>query len=524
MNLNKNIYDCKVDIVGRNNFHMGRSQKAFKNVFTCLINKAAIMLLSFVTKTAFIRLLGAEYNGVNSLYSNILSVLALAELGLGNVLMFYLYSALESGDTDRICALTQEFKKIYNIIIVCVSVVGIAIVPFLRILVKSNLSYNELIVYYLLYLLNSVASYFVIYRTMIIRADQKEYLLNNCNTIMTIIMYVLQLAYLFISRNFLGYLIIQVICTIVNNFIQNKIALKLYPYLKKKHFSDEKIVDKKSLWGNVKATFLFKVSDTILDQTDNIIISMMFGTVMVGYYANYYMVMTYLVQIASIIVSGLIASFGNLYATGEKQHSYNMIKCIMFFFSAFGTYCVACYVSVIQDFIPFWVGSEYVMGFDLVIAVVIVFYLRMITNTVWICRSTMGIFKEVQYINLISAILNIGLSVFLGHILGVSGVIVATAISRLVTSFWYEGKVVFNKLGKNAKEYYMIQLRNVLLAILIIGISLLINQKLPIIGIWGMFLKVIICSLITISFEVIFNRNTLEFKMLSERVGRSLRI
>lgn len=294
--------------------------------------------------------------------------------------------------------------------------------------------------------------------------------------------------------------------------------------MKKKHFSDEKIVDKKSLWGNVKATFLFKVSDTILDQTDNIIISMMFGTVMVGYYANYYMVMTYLVQIASIIVSGLIASFGNLYATGEKQHSYNMIKCIMFFFSAFGTYCVACYVSVIQDFIPFWVGSEYVMGFDLVIAVVIVFYLRMITNTVWICRSTMGIFKEVQYINLISAILNIGLSVFLGHILGVSGVIVATAISRLVTSFWYEGKVVFNKLGKNAKEYYMIQLRNVLLAILIIGISLLINQKLPIIGIWGMFLKVIICSLITISFEVIFNRNTLEFKMLSERVGRSLRI
>ena len=135
---------------------MGRSQKALKNVSTGLINKAAIMLLSFATKTAFIRLLGAEYNGVSSLYTNILSVLALAELGLGNVLMFYLYSALEKEDTDKICALTQEFKKIYNIIIVCVSLVGIAIVPFLGVLVKSDLPHNELVVYYLLYLLNSV--------------------------------------------------------------------------------------------------------------------------------------------------------------------------------------------------------------------------------------------------------------------------------------------------------------------------------------------------------------------------------
>ena len=129
---------------------MGRSQKALKNVSTGLINKAAIMLLSFATKTVFIRLLGAEYNGVSSLYTNILSVLALAELGLGNVLMFYLYSALEEGNTDKISALTQEFKKIYDVIIVGVSLVGIAIVPFLGILVKSNLPHNELIIYYLL--------------------------------------------------------------------------------------------------------------------------------------------------------------------------------------------------------------------------------------------------------------------------------------------------------------------------------------------------------------------------------------
>lgn len=502
---------------------MGRSQKALKNVSTGLINKAAIMLLSFATKTVFIRLLGAEYNGVSSLYTNILSVLALAELGLGNVLMFYLYSALEKGDTEKITALTQEFKKIYNIIIVCVTLVGIAIVPFLGVLVKSNLPHNELIVYYLLYLLNSVASYFVVYRTMVIRADQKEYLLNNCSTITTIIMYVMQLAYLYVRRDFLGYLVIQVLCTIGNNFVQNQIALRKYPYLKNTPSHSIEVVDKKSILGNVKATFLFKISDTILDQTDNIIISIMFGTVVVGYYANYYMIMAYLAQIASIIVSGLIASFGSLYATGEKERSYNMIKCIMFFFATFGTYCVACYMSVVQDFIPIWVGSEYVMGFDLVIAVMAVFYLRMVTNTVWICRSTMGIFKEVQYINLAAAILNIILSIILGYVLGVAGVIVATAVSRFFTSFWYEGKVVFNKLDKSAKEYYLIQLRSTLVAAVIIGSSVSVNKLIPVSGISGIVVKVFVCTVITLIMEVLFNRKTLEFKMLSERVLRMIK-
>ena len=502
---------------------MGRSQKALKNVSTGLINKAMVMLLSFMTKTVFIRLLGAEYNGVSSLYSNILSVLALAELGLGNVMMFYLYSALEKGDTDELCALTQEFKKIYNIIIVSVFLVGIAIVPFLTVLVKSTLPYNELVLYYLLYLLNSVASYFVIYRTMVIRADQKGYLLNNCSTVSTIIMYLLQLVYLLIRRDFLGYLIIQVLCTIGNNFVQNQMALKRYPYLKNKPSKTLGLGERKNILGNVKATFLFKVSDTILDQTDNIIISMMFGTVVVGYYANYYMVVAYLAQIASIIAGGLVASFGNLYATGEKERSYNMVKCIMFLFAVFGTYGVACYMSIIQDFIPMWVGPQYIMEFDLVIAVVIVFYVRMVTNTVWICRSTMGIFKEVQYINLAAAVLNIVFSIILGYIMGVAGVIVATAVSRLLTSFWYEGKVVFNKLEKSAKEYYRIQLRSALAAVVIVGSSVGINQQITVDGIGGILLKIFVCTVITILAEVIFNRKTQEFCIISEKIEKMIR-
>lgn len=494
---------------------MGRKDKATKNVITGLINKAILMLLAFVTKTVFIRLLGADYNGVSSLYSNILSVLALAELGLGNVLMFYLYSALKDRDETKICALVAEFRRIYSIIIICVLVVGLAFIPFLQYLVNSTLEHNELIIYYLLYLINSVASYFVVYRTMVIRADQKDYILNNVSTAMTVVMYVLQLVYLMIFRDFLGYLIIQVFCTIGINLIENRIALKRYPFLRNKT-SKYVYINRKELFCNVKATFLFKISDTILDQTDNIIISVMFSTVMVGMYANYYMIIMYLVNIAGIIANGLIASFGNLYVEHDNTKSYKMFKCSQLFFSIYSTICVTCYVCLIQEFVPIWVGSEYLMGFDMVFAVSVVFYIRMVTNTIWIYRSTMGLFKEVQYINLLAAAINIVLSVVFGQIGGVAGIIIATGVSRLVTSFWYEGKVVFKKLEIPVVKYFKMQFVNLFITLETVLICYLLSRLVAVSGIIGLFFKILICFSVSLCICFFAYRKSEEFKIISK--------
>lgn len=489
---------------------MGRTQKVAKNVATGLVNKASLMLLAFITKTAFIRFLGAEYNGVSSLYTNILSVLALAELGVGNVLMFYLYVALERKNDEEITALVYEFKKIYNAIIICVLTVGLALVPFLQYLVNSNLKRSELIIYYLLYLANSVASYFVIYRTTVVRADQSEWILNNVSTVSTVVMYILQLIYLYKFRNFLGYLIIQVLCTIINNLIQNYIAVKRYPYLKEKPVYSAAI-NKRALIGNVKATFLFKVSDTILDQTDNIIISVMIGTLAVGMYSNYYMLIMYLVNIAGIIANGMVASFGNLYVEGNKEKSYKMFKVSMLLFSFYGTVCSVCYICLIQDFIPIWVGKQYLMGYDLVFAVIAVFYLRMVTNTIWIYRSSMGLFKEVQYINIVAAVLNIILSIALEYRFGLAGIIVATAVSRLLTSFWYEAKVVFKKLERPVSEYFRIQIKDLLIASCIIGICYLVTNNIHKSGLMGLFIKMFVCLVISGCAECLAHYKEKEF-------------
>lgn len=497
---------------------MERSKKALRNVITGVGNKIILMILAFTTRTLFIKLLGAEYTGVSSLYTNILSVLSLAELGLGNVLMFYLYSAIKDKDENKICCLVSEFKRIYQVIIVVVLSIGLALIPFLGYIINSDLNYKEVVLYYCMYLINSVASYFVVYRTMVIAADQNGYITNIVSTVSTISMYILQITYLKIYKNFIGYLIIQVLCTILNNLVLNHIALRKYPFLKKHQTRENNIIDKKELFKNIKATFLFKISDTILDQTDSIIISIMFGTSFVGYYYNYFLLITFIVAIAGIIANGLVASFGNLVAEGNTEHSYKMLRLAMLAFAVFGTVCTSCYASIVQEFIPVWIGPEYVKDYSWVIAILCVFYLRMVTNTMWMYRSAMGLFKEVQYINMIAALLNIVLSIIFGMWIGLPGVIVATAISRLFTSFWYEGKVLFKKLDKSVIIYYAQQLKDFLICVVSVVICVSMSDLINVHGWLGIIIKFCSSFFISLMIEIAVYYRTEEYKMMKSKI------
>lgn len=513
---------------------MGRSQKALKNVATGFLNKIVLMVLAFTTRTIFIRLLGAEYIGVSSLYTNILSVLSLAEMGVGNVLIFYLYSALHKGDEEEICKLVNEFKGIYFKIIAFVFCVGIALIPFLKFIINSDFNQRDLVIYYILYLLNSVASYFVVYRTMVTKADQKEYINNICGTVFQIIMYLLQILYLYIVRDFLGYLLIQVCCTVGNNLVQNHIACRKYPYLQKGvkkihgkgrnlYQARESIIDRKELFKNIKATFLYKVSDTIIGQTDNIIISIMFGTVSVGMYSNYYTIVAYLIGFAGIMANGLVAGFGNLNAEGNKNHTYEVFRSSMLLFAICGAFGVSCYACVIQDFIPIWIGEQYLMEPSLVIALLLLFYYCMVNNSVWMLRFSMGLFKEAQYANLIAAVINIILSVALGKLIGLSGVIFASVIARLLTTFWYESKIVFNKFGKPVSSYFKVQVKDLLSTLIILGISYSLCTLIADCSLISICHKICICMVVTIMIEILINRRSREFNELINMMQNLLR-
>ncbi len=436
-----------------------RTKRASRNVVIGVLSKLVIMLFAFATKTLFIRLLGVEYNGVNGLYSNILAVLSLSELGVGNVLNYTLYSALHNNDTLKVKSLVRYFRRIYYGIALAVSLIGLALVPFLHFIINSELPINELITYYILFLANSVASYFVIYKTTVIVADQNNYISSICEIATTIIMYVAQIIYLLIFNDYLGYLIIQVSCTVLKNVMLNFITNKKYSYLKILNNDNGELLqeDKNRIVDNIKSAFIYKVAAVILNNTDNILISIIVGTVYVGYYSNYYMVVSYITLFVGIFITGVTASLGNLNSENNSDASYRMFNILSLIFSFIGTVSACCLINCFQSFVKIWIGQQNVMNFSWVLVIVLNLYLNILMNPIWMFRETMGLFKQVRFIMLATAVLNIILSIILGNLFGVPGILAATLIAKLMSQYWYEPKILFKKFNKPVRSFYFNQ-------------------------------------------------------------------
>lgn len=341
---------------------MGKSRSAnsVRNVSFGFAQQLITLVLAFVTRTIFVRKLGAEYTGVNGLYTNILTLLSLAELGIGNVLTYSLYGVLHDNDHEKLKQLISYYRKLYRYIAAAVTVVGLAIVPFLGQLVKSTLPHNEVVLYYLLFLCNSVVSYFVMFKVTLLRADQKEYIRNIVATICLLLQYVLQIAFLYVNNNYTTYLIIQIFFTVMQNVVCNVIANKYYPFLKE-YTKETNLIDKKGLISDVKSMFVYKVSNVVVTSTDNILISMLLGTIYVGFYSNYSMIINYIATFINLMITGLIASLGNLNADNDSEHSYSVFKGMVYLFGVITIFCSVCVLNAIQGFIPIWVGSEYVL-------------------------------------------------------------------------------------------------------------------------------------------------------------------
>lgn len=494
------------------NQNNNRTINTKRNLVAGAVSKIFLLGATFIVRTIFIRVLGAEYTGINSLFTNILSFLNLAEMGMGSVFIYELYKPLKNGKQEEVNALVYLFRKIYRGVILAVAIIGIAVIPFLHLIVKSSINNHLILVYYILYLLDSVSSYFFVYKTMVIEADQKRYITNLVEISCKFFMYVLQSIYLILKKDFIGYLIIQVIFTIIKNISLHIIASRMYPYLNRKseQYSGLNVT---KISENVKATFVAKIANVVLNQTDSIIISIMFGTIFVGYYSNYYMLIVYINSIYYIITTSLEASVGNLNAEGNIHKSFAIYKKLNFVISLLNSLCVTGFICIVQDFIKIWIGKEYIQSMLLIYALMISFYLQQSMSIVSLFRQTYGLFIEVQNIYILMAGLNIVFSILFGKIVGVAGVALATGFSRLVTVFWYEGKVVFKKMKVDIKEYLQQQIQGIVTTVFIVGICLCICNSITVIqGLSAIIVKGVIVVVLWFVSNWIVYKNSEEWK------------
>lgn len=446
-----------------------RTANSLKNIVFGVGYQILSIILAFVNRSVFIYTLGVSYLGISSLFTEILSMLSMADLGFGVALTYSMYKPLADKDYDRLAGLTNLYAKVYHSIAAVVFIAGIAIVPFLDNIVNLKHPIAHIKLYYFLYLLNTIASYLVIYKTSILDADQKDYVLNKYRSIFGVLQTIFMTLFLWFTHSFFIYLLIQIIFTYGQNFYSSHIAEKEYPFINKKVRLP--ISEVRKIFLNLYSVFIYKISYVMLNATDNTIISIFIGTNMVGYYSNYSMLTTRIISIMNAIFYAFTSSIGNLVVTENSKKRYSSFLGIQSLSLVLAIFCVMCVALLTQDFIYVWLGSKYLLSEKVFIAILINLYLQIILFPIWTFREATGLYLKTKYIMLLCAIINIILSVSLAHPLGISGVLISSAIARLATYFWFEPIYLFKKyFSSSSRKYFEEIVKNIFF--LIVGISI----------------------------------------------------
>lgn len=497
--------------------NQSRIKNSFRNLTYGVFFQLITTILSFINRTVFINTLGVEYLGINGLFSNILSVISLAELGLQNIVVYSLYKPLSNNDKHKVAALINFYKRIYHYIALFMAITGIMLIPFLHILVKTDVNIEGLKIYYLLFLANSVVSYMFIYKSSIINADQKQYLISKYNIVFKLLLSILQICILIVLKNYILYLLIQVIFTFLNNIYISKKANEHYPYIKEKYVLIKS--EKEKIFKDVKSMFSYKLGGVLLNSTDNIFISALKGTKLVGYYSNYLMIISVINMFINMIYDSIYNSIGNFNANANYKRKKEIFDVTLLLYMWIGGLCFIGLYLLLNDVITIWLGSEFLIDKNTIGIIVLNFYLPIILYPIWSFRNTTGLFKETKYILTFTAIINLILSYILGNKYGLIGILLSTSIARLLTSFWYEPYILYKKVFKSCgSQYFIKQIVNLFIVIFNIYICSLVFNIFKGINITNLLLKTLIVIIISnINFYIIY-RNTKEFKYIFKNI------
>lgn len=428
-----------------------RTEYSILNILTGIGGYIINTILGFVCRMVFVRCLSADYLGVNGLFTNILTMLSLAELGVGSAIVFALYKPLAEKDEEKIASLMKLYAKAYRTIGLLIAAVGLAVMPFIKLIIQEQPNISESI--YLLYainLFNTASSYFFSYRSSLLIAAQRNYLVSGISYIVTITQSILQMIFLLTYRNYLGYLLIQTAGTFAYNVLVSCLAAKQFPFLKQKKTKPLPKEEQRMLFANVRDLMIYKVSGLLVNSTDNILITFFNGLATTGIASNYTLLVDTLTSLLNQIFNGLTASIGNHNASESVEKRYqmfcflNMVNFWIFGWAALGIIFCA------SDLVQLCFGTEYVLPTKIPLILAFNFLTYGVTSILSTYKHTLGLFHYGRFIQIGTGVLNIVLSIVLGSVWGVFGILAATGISRMATHLWYTPYVVYRH-GFNQK-------------------------------------------------------------------------
>lgn len=436
---------------------MSRVNNSLKNSAFSLLGNIVSYIIAFVAQALFIKILGTEYLGLNGLFTNLLSMLSIFELGIGNAIVFNLYKPIAKNNVKKINSLMKFYKKTYNIIAVVIFIVGILLLPFLKYIISTNINGINIYFVYILFLVSTVSSYVMTYKRNLIIANQKNYIINIIHMGYLAILNLSQLLIIYFTKNYYAYLVAKICCQALENIVINIKASNDYEYLDVKSANQLDIKTEKDIFSRVKALFFHKIGGIIVNGTDNIIISMFLGLTQVGLYTNYYTITAALTSLFGQIVSSATASVGNLLILNDSKKSYEVFDKMRFLNSWISIFSSISFFVIVQPFIKIWIGEKYLLGIGTVAVITFNYFQKMQRNCYSTFKDSAGIWREDKFVPLIESILNILFSIICLKLWGLAGVFIGTIISGLVLWCYSYPKFVYKKLFNQSYKNYAIE-------------------------------------------------------------------
>lgn len=434
-----------------------RTKNVTRNLVSGLFNKMVHLVFPFIIRSVTIQVLGVEYLGLGSLFTSILQVLNLAEMGFSNAVVYNMYKPIAEKDKTTICALLNFYKKIYRIIGLVIMVIGLVLMPFLPHLIDGNVPDGaNIYILYGIYLFNTVSTYFLFaYKSALVNAHQRNDIINNMLALTSLIQFVAQIVVLLVFKNYYVYMIVQCFTSILNNLLVAYIAKKKYP----EHVCVGEVSgrQKKDIKKRVAGLMIQRVCATTRNSFDSIFISSMIGLTAVAIYSNYYQIMVAIMGIMGIVSSSITASVGNSIVTESEKKNYNDMNKFNFLYMWVSGWLTACLACLYQPLMKLWMGEENMFSYGIVVLFCMYFYALRMGDIRAVYSDAKGLWYENRYRAIAESIANVVLNLVLGYFFGVAGIVAGTLISLLVINFGYGSQILFKHyfVSHKVSDYFL---------------------------------------------------------------------
>ncbi len=455
-----------------------RIQKSKINTTVAFVTSIIMGIFSFIERTTFNQFFISDYLGLYSFNYNIIYTLAYVELGLGTSIAYALYKPLEENNKGQIVAIIRFFRLAYIAVGCFLIVSGIAILPFLKYLIKTTVPIRNVQVYFVLFLLGNASGYILTYKNVLFNANQESYKVTFIANSTWTIIYIVEILIAYRSQNFLHYSMAIFLGHLGKNIVMRIMANREFKYLKKvpKEKIDASIMSR--IKKNTVGMISNRIGQVMVSSTDSMLISAMVGTAILGKYSNYQMLNSGLLSLSVLIPQAITASVGNAAVSLSKR---SLTK--GFYSIELGTYFVSSVLTLIlfnvsNPIISSFFGSDKVLPLSTLSLICLSFYFSSIRELLLTYKSSLGLYWEDKIRPIAEGLVNLVFSLLLGHYIGLNGIIIGTIISQVFVNFIIEPRIIFHRgLMHSTIKFYFSNIIRLLLTVALCILTSFILSK-----------------------------------------------